>query len=344
MKKAIFISVFFGFCIVTKAQIEIISNGDCGIGTNYPENSESWNKVLNVYGQDHSKIITTTSSVHTGSWSHNSGYYGAPAGGIAGTWSNHPFSIITNRTAKMTILTSGYVGIGYTSPAERLQVAGDVYIPGGYSYWIGNNSDASPRLRMHQSGSNAYIDYYDNLKFRSGASYSADRLTLTTAGNFGIGRIPDPLYLFDVNGSIRVNSTVYSSDTRLKENMKPLNGSLNKLLQVNAYSYNYKSLKISEPKESATLQEKINDTITGQQPDTTEIEYHGFDFDNKTHYGFDAGEIKGIFADVVYEDEKGYMGIDYVSFIPLLINAIQEQNAIIEEMQKEIDALKKSKN
>src|SRR3972149_8777765 len=335
--KKLFLSLItilaLGFCMKLQAQLKLTSDANVGIGTNYPENSESWNKVLNVYGQYHSKIITTTSSVHTGIWSHNSGYYGAPAGGIAGTFSNHPFSIITNKYRRMVVLPDGRVGINQNSPAERLHVYGNIYISGQHSCWIGNNSDANPRLRMHNNGSNAYIDYYNTLYLRSGPSYSYPYFTFTSSGNLVIGRAPDPLYKLDVNGSILVNSTVYSSDSRLKENMKPLSSSLDKLLQVKSYSYNYKSVKINNTVEKLKASSVIGNDSAQAQADTTEIEYYGFDFDNRTRYGFNASEIKEIFPDVVYEGKKGYLGIDYIAFIPMLLDALKEQNSQINSLQ-----------
>ena len=38
MRKLIFILLYFGFCTFTKAQIEIISNGNCGINQANPAN------------------------------------------------------------------------------------------------------------------------------------------------------------------------------------------------------------------------------------------------------------------------------------------------------------------
>ena len=51
-----------------------------GIGTTNPENIEGWNKVMEVKGFSNSKLITSTSDITTGIWSHNTDIFSAPAG------------------------------------------------------------------------------------------------------------------------------------------------------------------------------------------------------------------------------------------------------------------------
>ncbi len=57
--------------------------------------------------------------------------------GWIGTHSNHPLEIATNNSAKMHISTAGNVGIGTTSPTEKLHVNGNIKTPRGI--FLGNN-------------------------------------------------------------------------------------------------------------------------------------------------------------------------------------------------------------
>jgi Phage T4 tail fibre len=101
-----------------------INQGNIGIGTITPENSEGWNRVLEVKGGNDAKIISSSNTVTTGLFSHSLGFYGSPAGGIIGTTSNHPFSIVTNKTNRLVIANNGNVGIGTTAPSAKLDIFG----------------------------------------------------------------------------------------------------------------------------------------------------------------------------------------------------------------------------
>jgi len=108
------------------SRILMETNGSVYVGTDAPENNEAWQKVFGVKGNASAKALVETNDIISGIWSHNFGFYGAPAGGITGTYSNHPFSIITGAATRLTVSNNGNVGIGTTSPAEKLAVNGNI--------------------------------------------------------------------------------------------------------------------------------------------------------------------------------------------------------------------------
>ena len=112
--------------------------------------------------------------------------------GVSGVWKLSGNNLYASSTAYN-------VGIGTTTPAAKLHVAGSVYLDNGNSYWIGSLSDSGNRMRIHQSGANGYIDYYSSLQFRTGISSSAPKVVFDTSGNVGIGTTT-PAALLHVEG------------------------------------------------------------------------------------------------------------------------------------------------
>ncbi|AZI24051.1 hypothetical protein EA772_01335 [Pedobacter sp. G11] len=121
------ITLLFSISFWTGLNLNAQSNlfpptGNVGLGTSNPENIEGWDKVLDLYGNSHSKFMVRSSGITGGFWSHLSGFYGAPAGSMAGTVSNHPFSLLTNSTPRLTALSNGNLGIGTTNPSSLLEL------------------------------------------------------------------------------------------------------------------------------------------------------------------------------------------------------------------------------
>ena len=152
-------------------------------------------------------------------------------------------------------------------------------------------------------------------------------MTFKSNGYFGIGRTP--YYKLDVNGSIRVNSTIYSSDKRLKSNIAPISNQISNLFKLNSVSYNLNDV--------INKSEKVVQTET---MDSTKAISEPVKHDNRIHYGFIAQEVMEIYPELVYEDDEGMLGIDYVSFIPLLIEELKQQNKTIEKLSREVEILK----
>lgn len=120
-------------------------------------------------------------------------------------------------------------------------------------------------------------------------------------------------YAGTVSGSVTLqtaSSVLYntSSDYRLKENVKPISGAIDKLSRLNPYSYNFIS-----------------------SPDTPML-------------GFLAHEVEEVFPSIVTGkkdavDEKGnpeYQQMDYSMLTPILTAALQEALARIEALEAKV--------
>ena len=108
-----------------------------------------------------------------------------------------------------------------------------------------------------------------------------------------------------VNGAINATGDItafFSSDERLKDNITPIEGALEKINQIGGY---------------------------------------GFDWnDNSEHSGHDVGviaqEIEKVLPEVVVDRDNGYKAVRYDKIVALLINAVKEQQLQIDELKSKL--------
>ena len=113
----------------------------------------------------------------------------------------------------------------------------------------------------------------------------------------------------DQSGNLiaRGNITAYGSpsDRRLKENIQPLTGALNKIMQLQGCTFDWKE-------------------------DSREHEYVGL----RSDIGFIADDIKEILPSMVREGLDGYLSLRDRGFSALLVEAVKELSAKIDQLQK----------
>jgi hypothetical protein len=115
--------------------------------------------------------------------------------------------------------------------------------------------------------------------------------------------------VFEVSetGVVRQNgSTIHASDKRLKKDIENLPYGLAEILVLEPKSYNWKS---------------------------HEQQYKSF--------GLIAQDVQKVLPELVQvgEDKDQTLGLSYTELVPVLINAVKEQQAIIDEQNKKIDKL-----
>jgi hypothetical protein len=210
--------------------------------------------------------------------------------------------------AQLKVTTNGKIGIGTFIPQEQLQI-GDRWTFTNYtskainynSYWNGATSRLqdgfSSSLRFNNDGS---------IQFDAGATGAANTpvslvqtMRINNNGNVAIGNI-SPEYKLDVVGIVRSPYFLKSSDRKLKSNIEPIETPLEKVLKLNGVSYNL-NIKI--------------------------------DVNNRKHFGFIAQDLKEVIPEIVFEDSKGTLSVDYMAIIPYLVEAIKLQNKEISELK-----------
>ena len=107
-------------------------------------------------------------------------------------------------------------------------------------------------------------------------------------------------------GEIRATGDIvanYSSDKRLKTNIKPISSALDKLLQISGVTFDW------------IEKEEIH-----------------------SHKGHDVGviaqEVEAVLPEVVVTRDNGYKAVNYEKIVPLLIESIKELKAEIDELKK----------
>jgi hypothetical protein len=242
-------------------------------------------------------------------------------------------------TEAMRIDASGNVGIGTSSPAAKLDVNGSLRLGDGNEIDFGGTttfilgSSASSYLRFYTNNSErARIDSSGNLLINCTVKPSvggAGSYGFATETGLSVSGVPtltwrsnttsasDSIYFYSstsLAGYIRItgSSTSYvtSSDYRLKENIKPMNGALAKVAALKPCTYKWKvDGSDGQGFIAHELQAVVPDCVTGEK---------------------DAVDAEG---------NPRYQGIDTSFLVATLTAAIQELKAIVDTQAQRITAL-----
>jgi hypothetical protein len=221
--------------------------------------------------------------------------------------------------------TNNRLGINNNLPSTLLYIIGG----NGDQLTLDNKGERYTQLSFKNNASvnKAYV-YYDNNTSRlefGGTDNTAialitdnsEKMRVNTNGEVWIGYTTDQgAYTLQVNGQIfATNATIATSDIRFKENIKPLDKGLEIINKLKPVKFNF---------------------IT-----TTENNFSEFD-----EIGFIAQDVdralstetfaKSIVKAADDSDPNSTMGLASQNLIPLLVKAIQEQQAQIEQLKQRI--------
>ena len=122
-----------------------------------------------------------------------------------------------------------------------------------------------------------------------------------------------------VTGNITYKSSCQPSDIRLKKDVQQLNGALDKVLKLRGVSYYWKN------SEEMTA-------VRGKEV---------YGYDDKKHIGVIAQEVEEVLPELVVTDNEGFKAVKYENIAPVLIEAVKEQQAIIEGLESKVEKLEK---
>jgi len=126
-------------------------------------------------------------------------------------------------------------------------------------------------------------------------------------GNVGIGTT-SPSQRFTVyngftTGTYTTAGWLHSSDARLKTNISQIDNALDKVLQMDGVYFDWK------------------------------------DKDEKQQVGLIAQDMEKVLPEVVNQDDQGFYSVSYGGVVPVLIEAIKEQQENIKEQQEIINSM-----
>jgi hypothetical protein len=125
-----------------------------------------------------------------------------------------------------------------------------------------------------------------------------NRMQITSDGNILMGTTSNNGERLYVSGNIRATGSITAnSDISLKKNLLKIENALEKVEQINGYTYELKA------------------------------------DDSKRHAGVIAQEIETVLPEIVNKGNNGLLGVEYGNISALLIEAIKEQNTKIKNLE-----------
>ncbi len=150
---------------------------------------------------------------------------------------------------------------------------------------------------------------------------------------------------FTSSGDLHVRGTVYGtssiySDMRLKKNVQSVTNSLLTLKQLRGVSYDLKT-----DKDEALLTNLQNvrtiDDKSAKDLEKSKKEAQDRIRESANQIGFIAQEIQTVLPQLVKTNKEGMLSVNYIGVIPLLVEGVKEQQAVIDAQKVEIENLKK---
>ena len=289
-------------------QFLIRATGGVGIGTNSPDANTSLTLRARSGFND---VLSFYGNTGAKRWNLN-----MPGGDL-----NFAESGIADH--RLYLKKGGNVGIGTNDPSSKLALssystAANTYITlksqGGNLYRTGiklmvfNDNFGFTIENDERSGSNGL-----NIIRHAGTAAGESALFIDKQnGNIGIGNWTSPSQKLHVLGNVLANNVSLSSDARYKTSIESIPDALSIVKRLEGYRYTY---------------------------NMDEFPKHGFD--EGLQYGLVAQQVREVLPEIVHEDSDGYLSVKYQSVIPVLVEALKEQQTRNEALEARVTELER---
>lgn len=244
-------------------------------------------------------------------------FYGYALNGVAKAWTdlngiNDNWELYYNGT-QISVSSLGNVGLGTSTPSQKLDVNGSIHVSGR----IGIKTDPYYDLQINSSD---YTAGYITTPYPGCTAFEVIA-TATTSGTWGLYSYATTAgYAAYFSGNVYCSGTYLPSDEKLKENIQPLQNGLDKIMMLDVKTYNFKTAEFPE-----------------------------LNLPNNMQHGFTAQNLESVFPELVRlnpvkkEQPVEFKAVNYTGLIPVLTEAIQEQQKIIDQLKERIEILEENK-
>lgn len=198
----------------------------------------------------------------------------------------------TSTGANLHNTSLGFIGIGTSAPHAQLQFS---------------NSITNRKIILYEAVNNDH-QYYGMGINASTLRYQVESPNASHIFYAGLtASTSKELFRISGSGSVTVNGVfTLTSDARLKKNVNPLENPMQKILTLDAKTYNW----IDETKSQTT------------------------------QFGMLAQEVEKIYPELVETNVTGYKSVNYIGLVPVLLEGIKDLQKQLNEKTSDINQMK----
>ncbi len=250
------------------------------------------------------------------------------------------FNMISmNSYAQLKVLSSGRTIIGPERVGDDPNNMTRMGLFGNGSYWSGSKLSFGD-VGSSSAGLHAFIGEFGTYDSDILNPHGRNGIYFTIGGAADIIIAKMESNLLNVFGNVQSTGFTTTSDIRLKKNVKPilLGISLSNIKKLNAITYDYKTEK------DDSLLIEINKLRPIEEKEKKGVEQMKKDFAKKkilmsNQIGFSAQDLQKVYPELVITDSDGMLSVNYTGLIPVLVEALKEQQVLIDSQKATIDVL-----
>ncbi len=230
---------------------------------------------------------------------------------------------------------AGRMGVGTTAPSQDIHIAD----AGNVAGLAMERTDAGNFLNLFSGTTGNAFVYKNTKRFTIGSVsginsttppaasamylYGTSWPTAANRGNVGIGT-GSPASKLHVQGDIQYSGALISSDARLKSDVSNFNYGLNELMRINPvqFTYNGRGSTIAGDKHVGVIAQELQKVAPELVESYTHVTYK------------ELGE-----EDTEFESQEEFLRIRDTEIKYMIINAVKEQQEVIQKQEDKIDAL-----